>query len=115
MPMGPAAEDPRPQLPPWMADLEAKITGGYDKVGNLIVLQNSRLDTSEASMTKPPMMTKEKMDNLEPSGFEERAHSCEEKPAAIDVRISSKSSHAREQGVTSDPRSTIRKQSHRTS
>lgn len=47
------------------AYLEATATGGHDKLENLIALQNPRLDTLEASMTKQAEMTKERMQGLE--------------------------------------------------
>lgn len=58
---------PPPDHAPWMRYLEAKLGVGHNKLDKFVVLQNSRLGSLEASMTKQAALNKEKMDALEKS------------------------------------------------
>lgn len=61
-----------------MSFLGAKLSLGHNKSQeNLIVMQNSRLDSLEASMTKQATLPKEKMDALEKS-METGSKACDE-------------------------------------
>lgn len=113
-PTEPVAADPQPQMPPWMAHLGAKITGGPDKLDNVIVLQNSRLDTLDATMMKQATMTKQKMDNLSQSINNEAKVRAEDENAtaktlaAIESRLAvvelrSDNGHATEENHRDEP------------